>query len=190
LSLSFARWEDNYGVYGGRKIQAALRRDKHVVIGRDQTARMMRELGLTGVRRRKPKRTTIADEPATRPADLVERRFTADRPDQLWLVDLTYIRTWVGFAYLALIVDVFAREPPAPARRDQTHPAGREGSHLLRSTTGRTVEQLEYALFEYLDWCHSPRSVPNKSSLYRSQGGSPRHVGAGPGRASCPASHR
>lgn len=80
VSLSFARWEDNYAVYGARKMQAGLRRDKHVVIGRDQTARLMRELGLTGVRRRKPKRTPIAEEPATRPADLVERRFTADRP--------------------------------------------------------------------------------------------------------------
>jgi putative transposase len=100
---------DNYGVYGARKMQAALHREQDTVIGRDQTARLMRELGLKGVRRGKPKRTTIADEAAARPADLVERHFAAQRPDRLWVVDLTYIRTWVGFAYLALVTDVFSR---------------------------------------------------------------------------------
>jgi len=101
--------EDNYGVYGARKMQRALRREKEIVIGRDQTARLMRELGLKGVRRGKAKRTTTADETAPRPADLVDRNFHAERPDQLWIVDLTYIRTWVGFAYLALVIDVFSR---------------------------------------------------------------------------------
>ena len=98
---------ENYGVYGARKMQAALRRDRGIGIGRDQTARLMRELGLKGVRRGKPKRTTIPDETAYRPVDFVDRCFQADRPDALWVVDLTYIRTWVGFAYLALVTDVF-----------------------------------------------------------------------------------
>jgi putative transposase len=100
---------ENYGVYGARKMQAALRREKHIEIGRDQTARLMRELGLTGVRRGKVKRTTVADQTAARPADLVDRNFHAEQPDQLWIVDLTYIRTWVGFGYLALVIDVFSR---------------------------------------------------------------------------------
>jgi putative transposase len=101
---------DNYGVYGARKMQVALRREAGIVIGRDQTARLMRELGLRGVRRGTPRRTTVADQAAAaRPADLVDRNFCADRPDQLWVVDLTYIRTWVGFAYLALVIDVFSR---------------------------------------------------------------------------------
>ena len=69
----------------------------------------MRELGLAGARRGKTRRTTLPDPAAARPADLVEREFTAHRPDQLWVCDLTYIRTWVGFAYLALVVDVFSR---------------------------------------------------------------------------------
>ena len=90
-------------------MQRALRREKQIVIGRDQTARLMRELGLQGVRRGAFKRTTTPDQTAPRPADLVDRNFHADRPDQLWIVDLTYIRTWVGFAYLALVIDVFAR---------------------------------------------------------------------------------
>jgi putative transposase len=61
------------------------------------------------VRRGRPKRTTIADSAAARPADLVRRRFTADKPNQLWVCDMTYIRTWVGFAYLALVIDVYSR---------------------------------------------------------------------------------
>jgi putative transposase len=100
--------ERNYGVYGVRKLHAALRRDG-VPIGRDQTARLMRQLGLTGVRRGKVKRTTIADPAASRPADLVNREFHAQRPDRLWVCDLTYLRTWAGFAYLALVIDVFSR---------------------------------------------------------------------------------
>ena len=100
--------QENYGVYGARKMHAALRRDG-VEIGRDQTARLMRELGLAGVRRGKIKRTTIRDDPAARPADLVNRGFRAPRPDRLWVADLTYLRTWVGFAYLALVIDVFSR---------------------------------------------------------------------------------
>jgi putative transposase len=101
---------DNYGVYGVCKMHAALRREgEGIDIGRDRTARLMRELGLAGVRRGKVKRTTIRDDAAGRPADLVNRHFHARRPDQLWVCDLTYIRTWVGFAYLALVIDVFSR---------------------------------------------------------------------------------
>lgn len=99
---------DNYGVYGVRKMHAALRR-AGIDIGRDQTARLMRELGLAGVRRGTVKRTTVRDDTAARPADLVNRDFRADGPDQLWVCDLTYIRTWVGFGYLALVIDVFSR---------------------------------------------------------------------------------
>ena len=99
---------DNYGVYGVRKMHAALCRDG-IGIGRDQTARLMRELGLAGVRRGKVKRTTVRADTGSRPADLVNRQFHAQRPDQLWVCDLTYIRTWVGFAYLALVIDVFSR---------------------------------------------------------------------------------
>ena len=69
----------------------------------------MRELGLAGVRRGTVKRTTVRADTAARPADLVDRQFHAQRPDQLWVCDLTYIRTWVGFAYLALVIDVFSR---------------------------------------------------------------------------------
>ena len=89
-------------------MHAALR-GAGVDIGRDQTARLMRELGLAGIRRGTINRTTLRDDAASRPADLVNRDFQARRPDQLWVCDLTYIRTWVGFAYLALVIDVFSR---------------------------------------------------------------------------------
>jgi putative transposase len=218
---------ENYGVYGARKMQAALRRHGQPVnIGRDQTARLMRELGLKGVRRGKIKRTTIADETAPRPTDLVDRQFHAERPDALWVVDLTYIRTWVGFAYLALVTDVFSRrivgwaltthmrtDLPLEALEMAIWTRRRQGvddltglihhgdrgsvylsikytdrlaeagviasvgsrgdsydNALAESTFGqikaelihrrgpwRTVEQLEYALFEYIDWWNHRR---------------------------------
>jgi putative transposase len=69
----------------------------------------MRALGLRGVRRGKRCRTTVPDEAAVRPADLVCRRFAAARPDQLWVADFTYVRTWSGFCYAAFVIDVFSR---------------------------------------------------------------------------------
>ena len=211
----------NYSVYGVRKMHDALQK-AGVQIGRDHLARLMRELGLAGVRRGRPKRTTIADSAAARPADLVRRRFTADKPNQLWVCDMTYIRTWVGFAYLALVIDVYSRrlvgwaltthmrtDLPLEAlemaiwARDERldglihhSDAGSQytairytdaltgagalasigsvgdsyDNALAESSIGqlkaelihrhrpwRTVEQLEYALFEYIDWWNHRR---------------------------------
>jgi putative transposase len=69
----------------------------------------MGELGIAGVVRGKAKRTTIADQQAPRPADLVERQFTAPAPNRLWVADLTYVRTWSGFVYAAFVIDAFSR---------------------------------------------------------------------------------
>jgi putative transposase len=213
--------EANYSVYGVRKMHDALRR-AGVTVGRDHLARLMRRLGLQGVRRGRPKRTTIADTAAARPTDLVRRQFHAQRPNQLWVCDLTYIRTWVGFAYLALVIDVYSRrlvgwaltthlrtalplealEMAVWARNDRLDglihhsDAGSQylairytdtltgvgalpsvgsvgdsyDNALAESTIGqikaelihrrgpwRTVEQLEYALFEYIDWWNHRR---------------------------------
>jgi putative transposase len=96
-------------VYGIRKTWHELRR-RGVEVGRDQVGRLMRAAGLEGVRRgRRPRTTTPAAQAADRARDLVKRRFVAARPDQLWVADLTYLRTWSGFCYLAFILDVFAR---------------------------------------------------------------------------------
>jgi putative transposase len=95
--------------YGVRKIWKELRR-RGVEVGRDRVARLMRQEGLEGVRRGKKKRTTIADEAAVeRARDLVQRDFTAAGPNEKWVCDLTYIRTWQGFIYLAFILDVYSR---------------------------------------------------------------------------------
>ena len=71
--------------------------------------RLMRQLGLHGVVRGKTRRTTIADQHATRPADLVQRRFHADRPNRLWVADFTYVPTWSGMVYVAFVIDVYSR---------------------------------------------------------------------------------
>ena len=96
-------------VYGVRKTWKELRR-RGLEVGRDRVARLMHREGLEGVRRGKRKRTTIADEAAAeRARDLLQRDFTATRPNEKWVADLTYVRTWHGFCYLAFILDVFSR---------------------------------------------------------------------------------
>ncbi len=99
----------NYGVYGVRKMHRAMLRQGWV-LGRDQTGRIMRDLGLRGVKRGTKVFTTHADPAGMRPTDLVERRFTADAPRRLWVADITYVRTWSGFAYVAFVTDVFSRK--------------------------------------------------------------------------------
>jgi putative transposase len=109
LKLEIQRvWDDNYQVYGARKIWRQLRREGFQV-ARCTVERLMGELGIAGVVRGKTTRTTIHGEQASRPADLVERDFTAARPNQLWVADLTYVRTWSGFVYAAFVIDAFSR---------------------------------------------------------------------------------
>jgi putative transposase len=98
----------NFSVYGVRKMWKAMVRAGHEV-GRDQVARLMDVAGLQGVRRRKRVRTTHRDDTAPRSADLVERNFTATGPNQLWVMDLTYVPTWQGVAYVCFITDAFSR---------------------------------------------------------------------------------
>jgi putative transposase len=99
---------DNFGVYGVDKVWAQLNREG-TRVARCTVARLMRELGLRGVVRGKPKFTTIPDAEADRPRDLVDRRFRAGAPNRLWVADLTYVRTWSGFVYVAFITDVYSR---------------------------------------------------------------------------------
>jgi putative transposase len=103
-----ALWEDNYRVYGARKLWKAARRAGHD-IGRDQVARHMRAAGLVGARRGKRVRTTKPDPTAARHPDLVRRDFTATAPNQLWVTDLTFVPTWAGVAYVCFIVDAHSR---------------------------------------------------------------------------------
>ena len=98
----------NYGVYGARKVWLALRREG-VDVARCTVERLMAELGLTGAVRGKVKKTTIADPAGSRPPDLVQRRFGPPAPNRLWVADLTYVSTWSGWAYVAFVVDAYAR---------------------------------------------------------------------------------
>jgi transposase InsO family protein len=99
---------ENFGVYGVRKVWRQLGREGHHV-ARCTVARLMRSLGLQGVIRGKPVRTTISDKAASCPLDHVNRQFQAARPNALWLSDFTYVATWAGFVYVAFIIDAYAR---------------------------------------------------------------------------------
>jgi transposase InsO family protein len=95
--------------YGYRRTWKALLRAGENV-GRDRVKRLMRREGIQGAKRRgKPWRTTTPDPAATRSPDLVNRDFTADRPDQLWVADFSYLRCWEGMVFLSFIIDVFSR---------------------------------------------------------------------------------
>jgi len=95
----------NYYAYGYRKMWLALKRDGEPV-GRDHVKRLMREHQIQGAKRRgKPWRTTITDPAATRSPDLVQRDFSAERPDALWLADFTYLRCWEGVVFFSFVID-------------------------------------------------------------------------------------
>jgi putative transposase len=99
----------NLGVYGARKIHAELNREG-ITVARCTVERLMRAEGLQGIRREKSRKTTIGDRAEIeRPDDLVQRKFVADAPNQLWVADLTYVRTHAGWVYAAFILDVFSR---------------------------------------------------------------------------------
>ena len=99
---------ENFGVYGAPKIWAQLNREG-IRVACCAVERLMRELGLQGAVRGKVKRTTVTDDAADRPRDLVDRQFSAEAPNRLWVADLIYVRTWSGFVYVAFITDVFSR---------------------------------------------------------------------------------
>ena len=98
---------ENYGVYGVRKMYYLMRRQGWIV-GRDQVARVMKTRGITGVKRGRTTFTTKTKKTDSYPADKVQRRFAAERPNQLWVADITYIPTWTQVAYVAFVTDVFS----------------------------------------------------------------------------------
>ena len=104
---------ENYGVYGIRKMHAQLNREDVLAgsqaVARCTTQRLMKDLGLRGISRAKGPRTTIPGTAPDTRADLVGRAFTADRPDRLWVADITYVRTFAGWVYCAFVLDVFSR---------------------------------------------------------------------------------
>ena len=107
IPLLVALWTANYRVYGAHKLWKAARR-AGIDVGRDQVARLTRLAGIEGRRRRRV-RTTRPDSGAVRPAEVVERDFSATEPNRLWVSDLTYVATWAGVAYVCFIVDAYSR---------------------------------------------------------------------------------
>src|SRR5690625_6290015 len=99
-------WEENYRVYGARKIWHQMKRDNKS-IARCTVERLMRKLGIQGVRRGKKVRTTYPDKSAQCPLDLVNRQFTVGQPNRLWVADFTHVSTWQGWLYIVFVVDAF-----------------------------------------------------------------------------------
>jgi putative transposase len=130
-------WEDNFKVYGVRKVWRQLKRERSgdERVARCTVNRLMRQMGLQGVVRGKKCRTTVADEALVRPLDLVDRDFRASRPNELWVSDLTYVATWRGFVYVAFVIDAYARRI-----------VGWRVSSTLR--TDLVLDALEHALYE------------------------------------------
>ena len=127
-------WRANRQVYGAKKVWREFRREGRVV-ARCTVARLMKADGLRGVVRGRRVRTTIPDDYAERPRDLVQRNFTATRPNQLWVSDFTYVSTWRGFVYVAFVIDVFSRRI-----------VGWRASTSLRSDLA--LDALEQALYD------------------------------------------
>jgi len=101
-------WKGNRRLYGARKVWRQLQREGYVV-ARCTVERLMGHLGIAGAVRGRKYRTTVPDELAAHPVDLVQRSFTATRPNQLWVADLTYVSTHTGFVYAAFVIDAFSR---------------------------------------------------------------------------------
>jgi len=128
-------YEENFGVYGAPKVWAQLNREG-ITVARCTVERLMRDLGLQGAVRGKSRRTTVpAADRSSWPADLVDRQFVASAPNRLWVADLTYVRTWSGFVYVAFITDVFSRRI-----------VGWQASRSLR--TDLALHALEQAIWE------------------------------------------
>jgi transposase InsO family protein len=149
-------WEENFRVYGARKVWRQLNREG-IRVARCTVERLMGDLGLSGAVRGRKFKTTITDVTAARPADLVCRDFTASRPNQLWVSDLTYVSTWQGFVYVAFVIDVFSRMI-----------VGWRASRSLR--TDLALDALEQALWARPDTHslvhHSDRGVQYLSIRY------------------------
>ena len=146
-------WESNFGVYGARKVWRQLHREG-IGVARCTVERLMRLEGLKGVVRGETKRTTIPEQDAARPADLVDRSFEADRPDRLWLSDITYVPTWSGFVYAALVIDAYSR-----------FIVGWRVSNSLR--TDLALDALEQAL-----WARRPDTAsPDRRLVHHSDAG-------------------
>jgi len=152
-------WNENKQAYGARKVWKQLAREK-IGAARCTVARLMKRLGLRGVVRGKTIRTTHSDRAMVCPRDHVNRRFRADRPNALWVSDFTYVSTWAGFAYVAFVVDVYARrivgwKVSASSRTDFVLDALEQALHERRPDPGGLVHHsdrgVQYVSIRYTE---------------------------------------
>ena len=191
-----ALWIKNFSVYGKRKLQMAARRDG-LDIGREQTARIMGQLGIRGASRAKKRFTTRSDPAAPRSPDLMGRDFTATRPNEKWVADFTYCSTWSGIVYVAFVVDVFSRRIVGwKAARSMTTPLVLDALNM--AAWSRRHADIEGVI------CHSDAGSQggfNRSSQHLDHGGvrwdgttwscqARRRVPGGSGRRTGPCAHR
>ncbi|MEX5636539.1 IS3 family transposase [Parafrankia sp. FMc2] len=152
-------WKENYEVYGARKVWRVLNREG-ITVARCTVERLMRAAGLTGALRGGARpRTTRADPAAPRPADLVDRQFTADRPNALWVADFTYVPTWAGMVYVAFVIDVYSRKIVG-WRLDTTMRTDLPLDALEMAIWGRKEQPLDGLV------CHSDRGSQYTSIRY------------------------
>lgn len=127
-------WNENFQVYGVRKIWKQMIREGYS-IARCTVERLMKVLGIKGARRGKPFKCIIHEDLADRPMDLVKREFVADKPNQLWVADITYIRSWTGWVFTAFVIDVYSSKI-----------VGWKTSNSIK--TGLALDALEQALHQ------------------------------------------
>jgi putative transposase len=111
-------WSESDRTYGAPRVHAELRLGDGIPVGKKRVARLMRELGIHGVSRRRGVRTTIPDKRAAAAPDLVKRDFTASRPDETWVADITYVPTYEGWLFLAAVMDLYSRKIVGWSMRD------------------------------------------------------------------------
>jgi len=151
-------WKENHAVYGARKVWLQLNREG-IPVARCAVERLMADLGLEGARRGRRHRTTIPDPSAPRSPDLVQRRFTPDRPDRLWVADFTYVATWSGTVYVAFVLDGHSRRI-----------LGWRAARSMK--TALVLDALEMAL-----WSRQRQGVGDLAGLvHHSDAGSPIHL--------------
>lgn len=114
-------FDANWQVYGVRKVWRQLRREGFDV-ARCTVARLMKSMGIQGIIRGKPHKTTIPDKKLPCPLDKVNRQFRVPAPNMLWVSDFTYVATWKGFAYVAFVIDAYARRIVGPLSADLAMP--------------------------------------------------------------------
>jgi putative transposase len=166
-------WEANYRVYGSQKLWRQLNREG-VRVAHCTVRRLMGEIGIRGAVRGRAWRTTVPDDAKARPADLVDRTFGASRPNRLWVADITYVRTWAGFVYVALIVDCYARrivgwQADRSLRTDLAltaleHALWQRRGHSLDGLVHHTDRGVQYLSIRYSERLAEAGAIPSVGS--------------------------